>query len=526
MSPSEDWAVESDQEFAQLGYSVGTAGDVNGDGYADVIVGSPFYDNGRVLVYYGNDGLGLSMRPQQRRSDDSTPIGPLGMSDDPDGFRLALLGRAPYGRSGVKLELEVKPLGTEFDGIVSSVSDAWADTGTTGVELNELVSDLTAGMRYHWRVRLRYDPATTPFQQASRWLTVPWNGWEETDLRTLAEADISLAQTDSPDPVLVGREVTYTIDVANSGPASIDVSVRDVLPAGVTFVSATPSQGTCSESAGEVDCDLGEMADGGTATVIIVITTLTAGVKINTATVYLGGRDPDIGDNTASEETTVRNLATGDFVWDDQNGDGIQDAGEPGMAGVVVALYDGVGTYVSSTGTDSSGNYSLTGLVYGTDYYIRFNPPEGYVLTGQDHGGDDLKDSDADPYTWKTPVFSLVDGDDPVRWDAGMIPNCIVPDETVYIYDMTLTDDGNDYPVLNFQDPNQPSQVTGYNVYRSSDAGLPPGEWPLVASDVIDMDESEPNLQWVDSSGDISPTGVWYYDIAAYNHRCPAEGPR
>jgi len=35
-----------------------------------------------------------------------------------------------------------------------------------------------------WRVRLRYHPATTPFQQFSRWLTMPWNGWNEQDLRT------------------------------------------------------------------------------------------------------------------------------------------------------------------------------------------------------------------------------------------------------------------------------------------------------------------------------------------------------
>jgi hypothetical protein len=75
-------------------------------------------------------------------------------------------------------------------------------------------------------------------------------------------------------------------------------------------------------------------------------------------------------------------------------------------------------------------------------------------------------------------------------------------------------------------DPNQPDQVTGYNVYRSPDAGLPPGDWPLVASDVIDMDEAASNKQWIDTTGDISPTGIWFYSISAYNHRCPAEGPR
>jgi len=40
-------------------------------------------------------------------------------------------------------------------------------------------------MAYHWRLRTLYKPATTPFMPASRWVTIPWNGWNETDLRTM-----------------------------------------------------------------------------------------------------------------------------------------------------------------------------------------------------------------------------------------------------------------------------------------------------------------------------------------------------
>ncbi len=52
------WTAESDQASAYFGSSVGSAGDVNGDGYADVIVGAPNYDNGqtdegRAFVYLG-----------------------------------------------------------------------------------------------------------------------------------------------------------------------------------------------------------------------------------------------------------------------------------------------------------------------------------------------------------------------------------------------------------------------------------------------------------------------------------------
>jgi len=59
LSTTADWTAESDQAGANFGYSVGTAGDVNGDGYSDVIVGAPYYDSGetdegRAYVYHGS----------------------------------------------------------------------------------------------------------------------------------------------------------------------------------------------------------------------------------------------------------------------------------------------------------------------------------------------------------------------------------------------------------------------------------------------------------------------------------------
>ena len=54
-----DWTKRSNQENAYFGWSVGTAGDVNGDGYADIIVGAYGYDDGQaneggVWVYHGS----------------------------------------------------------------------------------------------------------------------------------------------------------------------------------------------------------------------------------------------------------------------------------------------------------------------------------------------------------------------------------------------------------------------------------------------------------------------------------------
>ncbi|UCG30904.1 MAG: FG-GAP repeat protein, partial [candidate division WOR-3 bacterium] len=67
LSLTSDWTAESDQADAEFGHSVSVAGDVNGDGYSDVIVGARYYDDGqieegRVYVYYGS-AVGLSLTP-------------------------------------------------------------------------------------------------------------------------------------------------------------------------------------------------------------------------------------------------------------------------------------------------------------------------------------------------------------------------------------------------------------------------------------------------------------------------------
>ena len=124
-------------------------------------------------------------------------------------------------------------------------------------------------------------------------------------------ADLSIQKTDSPDPLQAGQQLTYTLLVTNRGPAgATNVTITDPLPASVTFVSSTPSQGSCSGST-TVTCTLGGLAAGNSATVSVVVTVGAASVPsiTNTATVTATETDPNPADNTSTAPTTVTPVA-------------------------------------------------------------------------------------------------------------------------------------------------------------------------------------------------------------------------
>ncbi|MEM7393863.1 MAG: SdrD B-like domain-containing protein, partial [Verrucomicrobiota bacterium] len=107
----------------------------------------------------------------------------------------------------------------------------------------------------------------------------------------------------------------------------------------------------------------------------------------------------------------------GNRVWEDLDGDGLQDAGEPGVAGVSVTLYDADTNMVSNATTDGSGAFAFNLLPPGT-YQLVFAAPGGWVLTQPDQGGESV-DSDPDSFGATPPVF-LGAGVTNVDVDAGL----------------------------------------------------------------------------------------------------------
>ncbi len=111
--------------------------------------------------------------------------------------------------------------------------------------------------------------------------------------------------------------------------------------------------------------------------------------------------------------------SVGDFVWNDMNQNGLQDEGEPGLAGIWLWLYDCDGNVLDSTMTDSSGMYLFDELMPG-DYMLMIANPNGWILTLQNVGDDGSIDSDFDRYHKNTVCLTLTPGEDNADIDAGL----------------------------------------------------------------------------------------------------------
>ncbi|MEX0641450.1 MAG: SdrD B-like domain-containing protein, partial [Pirellulales bacterium] len=107
------------------------------------------------------------------------------------------------------------------------------------------------------------------------------------------------------------------------------------------------------------------------------------------------------------------------FVWDDSDGDGIQQPGATGLAGITVRLHpDGAGT--TSVVTDATGHYRSSGLAPG-DYYVEIAPTSGSGFSPANQGGDDALDSDFDPISHQVFVALPTAAGD-ATLDAGLSP--------------------------------------------------------------------------------------------------------
>ena len=234
----------------------------------------------------------------------------------PNGGQLRLTGAANArirvsAQSAVLVKLELDLNGDSVYETPATLK--WTDLGgAVGADLGDTDGD---GMHNSWETVNGLDPSNA----ADAGLDKDGDGFINlqeylagTDLSNPASvpptADLQITKS-STSAALVGVTFSYTVTVVNWGPTdATDVVVTDVLPAGVTLVSAIPSLGSCSGSS-TVTCNLGMLTVGSSGWITLSVTASAAGVYDNTASVTGSTVDGNSVNNSATATTTVGSSA-------------------------------------------------------------------------------------------------------------------------------------------------------------------------------------------------------------------------
>jgi|GEM_PF-4280128 len=212
--------------------------------------------------------------------------------------------------------------------------------------------------------------------------------------------------------LIVGETVTWKYIVTNTGDVSLAIDVVD-------------------DQIGVIEECSNIILEPGESKICQVEGIVTEGEYENTATVTGTSRlsERTATDSDMSHYTGIRGVELGDYVWYDDDYNGIQDENEDPVEGMTVTLLDENGTEVtdingiSSVETDENGLYHL--FVRPGTYIVRFSPedlPENYIFTKKNSGGEST-DSDADPTTGESDPVTIV-RESNYGVDAGIYCTC------------------------------------------------------------------------------------------------------
>jgi uncharacterized repeat protein (TIGR01451 family) len=217
-------------------------------------------------------------------------------------FNLIVTNNGHSDAQGVSLS-DPTPANLVF---VSATPSTGSFNSGTGIwTIGPLVNGASVTMTLTYQIPSSYPAGTPVVNTATVTATTPDpNPGDNTSTATVlvptGVADIAVAKTVSNAAPAVGTNVTYTITVSDLGPSDASgVAVTDVLPSGLTFVSASSSQGSYDPVSGV--WTIGAIANGASKTLQIMVTVTQGGAIVNTATKTAGNEtDPDPSNNSGT----------------------------------------------------------------------------------------------------------------------------------------------------------------------------------------------------------------------------------
>ena len=297
-------------------------------------------------------------------------------------FTITTTNNGPYKATGVNVN-DVLPAGYTFVSATPSVGTWSAPNWTVGSLINgesatlSIVATVNASGPYaNTAIISGNDPDTN---SANNTATVT----------PVVNTNLLVTKTASTGTHNVGDNVTFTITASNSGPSNATgVKVTDTLPAGYTFVSATPSIGTWLAP----DWTIGNLANAANATLTVIAKVNATGSYANTASITGEQNDPTPGNNSESATPTVNHAPVAND--DDLSASPLNEDGANGTVNILsndtdpegnpTAPVNGVGQFtvdldpalpgIQTTYSDAKGVWTLntfTGIV-------TFNPADNY----------------------------------------------------------------------------------------------------------------------------------------------------
>jgi uncharacterized repeat protein (TIGR01451 family) len=210
-------------------------------------------------------------------------------------FTITLRDLGPDPATGVKVQ-DLLPVGLTL--ISSNPSQGSYASGTWTV--GTLINGAQATLALQARVVSPSSQTNTATVSSSDQFDPDTTNNTATATATPQQADVSIVVSVDTATPPVGTNVSFQLGVTNLGPDAVtNLTVQDMLPAGVTFVSATLSQGSYGDITGK--WTIGTLANASFATLVIVATVTSAGAITDTATISASDQfDPDTTNNSAS----------------------------------------------------------------------------------------------------------------------------------------------------------------------------------------------------------------------------------
>lgn len=290
--------------------------------------------------------------------------------------------------------------------------------------------------------------------------------------------DLSVTKVVNDSTVNIGDNVTYTITVSNAGGSHTehvdDVTMTDVLPAGLTYVSHSDDEThtTCTYTSGTttLSCSVSDDADGklhkgGSVVITLVATASGCGSVSNTSVVSEGDAgvsESNTANNSDTEEITVSNCGTITIVKDTVPNDA-EDFGFSGDLGTFTLDDDSDGTL--------SNSQSFTKVV--GSYDVTEDESEGWELTDIDCGEDAGTVTNV---STRTATIDLDSGENisctftnepPTTGTVTIIKNSIPDDSQTFAFNTTLPGDGT-FDLTDDGEGGQPGSVTFTDVTPGS----------------------------------------------------------